>query len=175
MINDKLKFNFKKQVPFYFQNENSDCALTCIRMLASYYGKENILEYTLDKVDARKNSLSVSDIMYILRATGITPRPVGLDMDEFHQLKLPCILHWDMNHFVVLVKRKGDKYIIHDPDKGIRILSLKKISESFTGVGIEVYNDESLSPEQNRIKKNNKKERAIYQYIISSLYSGKKT
>ncbi|HBN1934098.1 TPA: peptidase domain-containing ABC transporter [Escherichia coli] len=174
MINDKLKFNFKKQVPFYFQNENSDCALTCIRMLASYYGKENILEYTLDKADARKNSLSVSDIMYILRATGITPRPVGLDMDEFHQLKLPCILHWDMNHFVVLVKRKRGKYIIHDPDKGIRILSLKKISESFTGVGIEVYNDESLSPEQNRIKKNNKKKRAIYQYIISSLFSGKK-
>ncbi len=171
MIIDKLNFKVKRAFPFYFQNENSDCALTCIRMLACYYGKEGLLENVLDKLSSKKNEWAVSDIVSVLRSLGIMPRAVSLNIDELNCLSLPCILHWNMNHFVVLVKRKRNKYVVHDPDKGIQVLSLQKISESFTGVGIEVYNDGSIFYQQRKDKKRNK---TIYNYILSVFFLGKK-
>ncbi len=171
MIIDKLNFKVKRAFPFYFQNENSDCALTCIRMLACYYGKEGLLENVLDKLSSKKNEWAVSDIVSVLRSLGIMPRAVSLNIDELNSLSLPCILHWNMNHFVILVKRKRNKYVIHDPDKGIQVLSLQKISESFTGVGIEVYNDGSIFYQQRKDKKRNK---TIYDYIVSVFFLGKK-
>ncbi|EPT7717921.1 peptidase domain-containing ABC transporter [Escherichia coli] len=171
MIIDKLNFKVKRAFPFYFQNENSDCALTCIRMLACYYGKEGLLENVLDKLSSKKNEWAVSDIVSVLRSLGIMPRAVSLNIDELNSLSLPCILHWNMNHFVVLVKRKRNKYVIHDPDKGIQVLSLQKISESFTGVGIEVYNDGTIFYQQRKDKKRNK---TICNYIVSVFFLGKK-
>ncbi|EEQ1544488.1 peptidase domain-containing ABC transporter [Escherichia coli] len=170
MIIDKLNFKVKRAFPFYFQNENSDCALTCIRMLACYYGKEGLLENVLDKLSSKKNEWAVSDIVSVLRSLGIMPRAVSLNIDELNCLSLPCILHWNMNHFVVLVKRKRNKYVVHDPDKGIQVLSLQKISESFTGVGIEVYNDGSIFYQLRKDKKRNK---TIYNYILSVFFLGK--
>lgn len=170
MIIDKLNFKVKRAFPFYFQNENSDCALTCIRMLACYYGKEGLLENVLDKLSSKKNEWAVSDIVSVLRSLGIMPRAVSLNIDELNCLSLPCILHWNMNHFVVLVKRKRNKYVVHDPDKGIQVLSLQKISESFTGVGIEVYNDGSIFYQLRKDKKRNK---TIYNYILSVFFRKK--
>jgi ATP-binding cassette subfamily B protein RaxB len=69
---------------------------------------------------------------------GFSARPLRLDMEDLGNLKLPCILHWDLNHFVVLWKVSKAKVIILDPAVGERSLSFKQVSDHFTGVALEL-------------------------------------
>src|SRR5690606_21129177 len=69
---------------------------------------------------------------------GFASRPVRLELDELQQLSTPCILHWDLNHFVVL-KQAGDEHVvIHDPASGVVRMSLTTASRHFTGVALEL-------------------------------------
>lgn len=71
---------------------------------------------------------------------GFSSRALRLDMEELGQLQTPCILHWDLNHFVVLQKliRGGRRAVILDPAVGERRLSLAEVSRHFTGVALEL-------------------------------------
>ncbi|AUI91610.1 hypothetical protein BVV10_18050 [Xanthomonas oryzae pv. oryzae] len=71
----------------------------------------------------------------MLLKIGGTSRPLRLGMENLSQLQLPSILHWDLNHFVVLAKVGKGKVTILDPAIGERILSLDEVSRSFTGIG----------------------------------------
>ncbi len=65
-------------------------------------------------------------------------RAVRLELDELNKLKLPCILHWDMNHFVVLKSINKNTLTIHDPARA-RKVAMDEVSRSFTGVALELY------------------------------------
>jgi ATP-binding cassette subfamily B protein RaxB len=71
-------------------------------------------------------------------ALGFNARPVRLELNELHQLATPCILHWDLNHFVVLQKVNGLKTSILDPALGVRAMTLAEVSRHFTGVALEL-------------------------------------
>ncbi|MCZ8959491.1 cysteine peptidase family C39 domain-containing protein [Escherichia albertii] len=152
MYMSKLSFSIKKNFPFFYQNADRDCALACIKMLASYYKKEHLLNCLIQQAHNKKTFWSVNDILSALRTLGMNPRPVRLELDEINSLSIPSVLHWNMNHFVLLVGKKKNKLIIHDPEKGIRHLSLKELSSSFTGVAVEVYNDKIISEKKHPSK-----------------------
>jgi ATP-binding cassette subfamily B protein RaxB len=69
---------------------------------------------------------------------GFNARPVRLELEELTQLRLPCILHWDLNHFVVLQKIRGHKITLLDPALGVRVMSRAEISQHFTGIALEL-------------------------------------
>jgi ATP-binding cassette subfamily B protein RaxB len=69
---------------------------------------------------------------------GFTARPVRLELNELDQLHTPCILHWDLNHFVVLQKISGNKITLLDPALGIRVMSHAEVSQHFTGIALEL-------------------------------------
>ena len=71
-------------------------------------------------------------------ALGFSSRPLRLDLHELKELKLPCILHWNLNHFVVLSKVHRQAITILDPAVGERKLSLEEVSRHFTGVALEL-------------------------------------
>ncbi len=75
----------------------------------------------------------------IAEQLGLSTRPLSLDLDELNALKLPCILHWEFNHFVVLVSVNGHRSVLHDPARGRRVISLTELSHSFTGVALEAW------------------------------------
>ncbi len=72
------------------------------------------------------------------RALGFSTRPLRLDMDDLGRLTLPCILHWDLNHFVVLARVGRSKATVFDPAFGERTLDFKEFSGHFTGVALEL-------------------------------------
>jgi ATP-binding cassette subfamily B protein RaxB len=76
--------------------------------------------------------------MQIADGLGFATRPLRLELAELQQLRLPCILHWDLNHFVVLGKVSGNTVTIHDPAVGVRRLSLETLSRHFTGIALEL-------------------------------------
>ncbi|UUK76288.1 peptidase domain-containing ABC transporter (plasmid) [Escherichia albertii] len=169
MYISKLNFSIRKKFPLHFQNEDKDCALTCIKMLADYYNKEHLFNDLIKKSNHNKSFWSVNDIVSALRTLGMNPRPVRLELDEINSLSIPSILHWDMNHFVLLVGKKKNKLIIHDPEKGIRYLSLKELNNSFTGIAVEVYNDRIVSEKKRAFKEN----RVVY-YFFMAISLGRK-
>ncbi|HFZ1711583.1 TPA: peptidase domain-containing ABC transporter [Citrobacter sedlakii] len=168
MYTSKLNFSIKKKFPFFYQNADKDCALACIKMLAGYYKKEHLLNSLIQQSNNKKTFWSVNDILSVLRMLGMNPRPVRLELDEINSLSIPSVLHWNMNHFVLLVGNKKNKFIIHDPEKGIRHLSLKELSSSFTGIAVEVYNDEIIS-EKKGIKNND-----VIHYFLMAISIGRK-
>ena len=79
------------------------------------------------------------ELIRIADHMGFATRPLRLELEELSQLRTPCILHWDLNHFVVL-ERVTDKTItIHDPAAGVRTLPIAVASRHFTGVALELY------------------------------------
>src|SRR5690606_23444872 len=79
---------------------------------------------------------------------GFTTRPLRLDMEDLGKLRLPCILHWDLNHFVVLAKVGRSKVTILDPAIGERRLSFADVSDHFTGVALELMPTAEFKPQR---------------------------
>jgi ATP-binding cassette subfamily B protein RaxB len=80
-------------------------------------------------------------------------RPLRLELEELDQLSCPCILHWDLNHYVVLRKVKAGMFgkqqaVIVDPAVGERTLSMEEVSKSFTGVALELTPSERFETRQ---------------------------
>jgi ATP-binding cassette subfamily B protein RaxB len=73
-------------------------------------------------------------------ALNLSGRPLRLELEELALLKTPSILHWNLNHFVVLAKvlPKGKGIVIHDPAMGMRRVSMTEVSRCFTGVALEL-------------------------------------
>jgi ATP-binding cassette subfamily B protein RaxB len=73
---------------------------------------------------------------------------VRLELDELRLLKTPCILHWDLNHFVVLKSVGRHGVVIHDPGMGVRRLPLSEVSKHFSGVALELTPSGNFQPTQ---------------------------
>jgi len=89
---------------------------------------------------------SLSQVMDIARRMGFMCRPLRLDLEHLKELQLPCIPHWDLNHFVVLKCVRKRDVIVFDPLLGKRVLPLAEFSRHFTGVALEPSPGADLRP-----------------------------
>lgn len=108
--------------PFYKQLNAMDCGPTCLRMVAKYYGKRLKATKLRHTAGYGKEGVSLLGISYAAESMGFRTRGVQVGMDELlNDVTLPCILHWNQNHFVVLIPQKArkNKIKIADPAKGI--------------------------------------------------------
>ena len=80
----------------------------------------------------------------------LSTRPLRLKLNELNQLRTPCILHWDMNHFVVLKSVSKTKITILDPSAGQRLMTLQEASDHFTGIALEVWADSDFEKKKIR-------------------------
>ncbi len=96
------------------------------------------------------NGVSLRSLMGFGAALNMTARPVKLDIDRLDQLKLPCILHWDLNHFVVLSRTGRRGVTVFDPALGKRQLSLVELGKHFTGVALELTPTADFKPKDLR-------------------------
>ncbi|WP_443255998.1 peptidase domain-containing ABC transporter [Xenorhabdus sp. IM139775] len=121
------------------QTEVTECGLACLAMIAALHGRETDV-YSMRRVfDVSNNGMSLRQLMTAAGRINMNARAVRLDLDELSGARLPCILHWSFNHFVVLKKITKKGAIIHDPALGRRDISLKELSNKFTGISLEVW------------------------------------
>ncbi|MBD8162482.1 peptidase domain-containing ABC transporter [Erwinia persicina] len=147
----KLNLSFRHKLPVLRQTQAAECGLTCIGMIAGYYGHQIDMVSLRQRFPTSLKGSTLSDVMSIAQNLGMGCRALRLDLDELHKLSMPCVLHWDMNHFVVLKGIAKNKIIIHDPARGVRNVPMDEVSASFTGVALEVF------PAATFEKKNEKK------------------
>lgn len=136
---NRLDFNFRRRVPRIIQAEAAECGLACLAMVCGFHG------FHVDLFNLRKQygislqGATLAHLVDIATALKLKTRALSLDIEEIDQLKTPCILHWDLNHFVVLVTVSATSVVIHDPATGRRVISKTEFSKHFTGVALELW------------------------------------
>jgi ATP-binding cassette subfamily B protein RaxB len=125
------------------QTEATECGLACLAMVADHYGHRTDLATLRRRFPVSLKGMSLDHLVRHASALGLAARPVRLELDDLDQLTCPCILHWNLQHFVVLEKvrrtwRGAIQVVILDPAIGRRTLSLDAVSRSFTGVAMEM-------------------------------------
>lgn len=133
-----LRFS-SSSVPVIQQTALAECGLACLAMIACHYGFKTDLNDLRKRFPTSLKGATLGGLMLAANRLNLASRPLRLEIDEIKDLKRPAILHWDLNHFVVLVAIKGNKTIIHDPARGKRILDNDELSKHFTGVALELY------------------------------------
>lgn len=119
------------------QVENSECALACVAMVADHFGHRAELSQLRAIMGPSSRGSTLSQLMSMARELELNSRPVKAEMEDLPGIRLPCILHWDDSHFVVLKSIKRKSFEIVDPARGLRLLSYADVSDHFTGVAVE--------------------------------------
>ncbi|MBU9814928.1 peptidase domain-containing ABC transporter [Rahnella sp. C60] len=135
----QLDIRLRQRVPLVHQTESSECGLACLAMLCGHYGMNIDLIALRQQFNLSARGTTLSGLTGMAEQLGLSSRPLSLDMEDLGALKLPCILHWEFNHFVVLVSVRRNHVVIHDPARGRRIINMAEVSHSFTGVALEAW------------------------------------
>jgi ATP-binding cassette subfamily B protein RaxB len=122
----------------HLQSEAAECGLACLAMIAGYHGFPSELTELRRRLAVSLKGINLKELVSMADRMGFSARPIRLELDELRMLKTPCILHWDLNHFVVLKKATRDGIVIHDPAAGVRRLAPALVSKHFTGVALEL-------------------------------------
>src|ERR1700744_5415028 len=106
--------------PFYRQPDSVDCGPTCLQMISSYYGKRVSLQLVRERSQLGKEGVNLLGISEAAEKMGFRTQAVKLSYDALcKDVSLPCILHWNRNHFVVLYRLRKAKLYIADPAHGL--------------------------------------------------------
>src|SRR4051812_7875877 len=145
-------FWLRGKLPLIRQSEAAECGLACLAMVASYHNYRIDLNSLRRRHPISLNGVTLRALIRVASSLHLTCRPVRLDLDDLRQLRLPAVLHWDMNHFVVLksVSRKG--IAIHDPAWGERFITLREASSHLTGVALELVPAEGFLRKDERVR-----------------------
>lgn len=128
------------------QSEAAECGLASLAMVADAHGLHIGLPELRRRFPLSLKGAKLSHLIGIAQQLGFSTRPLRLDMDDLGKLKLPSVLHWDLNHFVVLKKVGKSKVVVLDPAIGERKLSPAEVSDHFTGVALELSPTADFTP-----------------------------
>lgn len=134
----RLHFAWGKYLPMIRQSESAECGLACLAMIANYYGHHVDLPTLRQKFALSLKGVRLGQLIEMAQTLGLACRPLRLDLDELERLQTPCILHWDLDHFVVLRKVARRRAWIHDPAFGERRLRMDEMGPHWTGVAVEL-------------------------------------
>lgn len=141
-----LKFSNYNRLSIILQTEVAECGLACLGMVASAYGHKIDLNTLRRQYPTSLRGSTLQNLIQIADKMHFSSRPLRLELEEMNQLQLPAILHWDLNHFVVLKKVNAKNIVIHDPAQGVRKIPMEEVSKHFTGVALELSPSSNFKP-----------------------------
>lgn len=116
--------------PITFQHDSMQCGIACLQMICKHFGREYSLDFLSKLCFATNEGVSLLGIDDAANKLGLKTLCVKASMDELDKISLPAILHWNQKHFVVLYKiKKGRKYYIADPGKGLTAYTNEEMRE----------------------------------------------
>jgi ATP-binding cassette, subfamily B, bacterial CvaB/MchF/RaxB len=136
----------RKRAPLILQTEAAECGLACLAMAAYTLGLQTDLPTLRQRFSISLKGVSMVDLVRMAGQLQLNARPLRAELEHLPQLQLPCILHWDLNHFVLLVAVSRLGVLIHDPAHGVRQLSFAQLSKHFTGVVLELSAGPDFKP-----------------------------
>lgn len=124
-------------MPVVHQVTRTDCGLACLVMILGHHGRAETLAGLRQKVPGSTSEVTLRTLFRGAAEYGLSARAVRARLDQLDRVRLPAILHWDFNHFVVLEAVHKGVCTIVDPARGRLDLTFAEVSERFTGVALE--------------------------------------
>ncbi|MDG2517329.1 peptidase domain-containing ABC transporter [Lysobacter soli] len=140
----------RARLPMVQQAELAECGLACLAMIGQYHGHDIDLAALRRRFPVSIKGATLSQLIDVAMKLGLSSRALRVEIEYLGQLATPCILHWDMNHFVVLHRVERGFVEIHDPAMGVRRLSRQELETSFTGVALELTPTSGFAPVRER-------------------------
>jgi ATP-binding cassette subfamily B protein RaxB len=134
----RLFFGGGRRIPIVLQTEASECGLACLAMIAGYHSLHLTMAELRRRFSLSLKGITASHLVDMAQSLGFQSRPLRLEVSEVQQLQTPCILHWDLDHFVVLKGASPRGFTVLDPAAGERHLSREEFSRHFTGIALEL-------------------------------------
>jgi ATP-binding cassette subfamily B protein RaxB len=136
---DHLRFGVRRSLPLILQTESTECGLACLAMIAQYHGLGADLPSLRRRFPVSLKGATLASLIDVARELKLASRPVTLELRDLARLRLPCLLHWNFTHFVVLKAVGARAACIHDPASGVRKMPFDEVSRAFTGVALELW------------------------------------
>jgi ATP-binding cassette subfamily B protein RaxB len=146
------RLGLRRHLPVILQTEATECGLAALAMVASYLGLDTDLPSLRLRFALSRKGANFESLVRVAAALGLDSRPLKLDMHNLRELQLPCVLHWDMNHFVVLKSVSARRIVIHDPAIGVRTFKPEEFAPHFTGIAMELSPGEGFTPQSARVR-----------------------
>ena len=143
---DALNLFKGRKLPVIMGAEAAECGLACMTMVARWHGHDVDLNGMRQRTGLSISGANLRTLMTMADRLGLATRALKVELEALTKVRTPAILHWDLNHFVVLAKATPKSITIHDPSFGRRTLSLQEASKHFTGVVLELTPADEFEP-----------------------------
>lgn len=140
----------RRALPVIQQNELAECGLACLAMIAAHHGHDLDLASLRRRFPVSPRGATLARLIRTAGALGLDSRPLRAEIEHLAGLRLPCILHWDLNHFVVLKRIAGERVEVHDPAIGAATMSLAEFGRHYTGIALELSPRADFAPMRER-------------------------
>ena len=122
-----------KRYPFRRQHSGSDCGVACLVMIGEYWGKNFSITELRRVANVDRSGASIKGLIIAAEHLGFAPRPVKADLPTLARQKLPAIIHWRGNHYIVVYRVTRKEVLVSDPKIGRRTLSHSEFIKSWNG------------------------------------------
>jgi ATP-binding cassette subfamily B protein RaxB len=126
-MRSRLTFSGWRRTPLVMQTEAAECGLACLAMVAGYYGYRTDLATLRQKYSISLKGTTLAGLTKIAAELNFRSRALRVELAALTHLQLPAILHWDLNHFVVLTQTRRHDAVILDPQRGRRTISIHEL------------------------------------------------
>lgn len=132
------------------QSEVTECGLACLGMIANHWGHDLDLASLRRRFGTSTRGMTLRQVMQTADSLGMAPRPLKQPLEALDKLALPAILHWDLNHYVVIERFvKGRAYVV-DPAGSTSWHDHASLSRHYTGVALEMRPAAGFKPQSER-------------------------
>ncbi len=135
---DELNFGRRRRLPAVVAAEAAECGLACMAMIGRFHGHDVDLNGLRQRFPLSMSGVTLRGLMGLADQLGFAARALKVELKSLGEVRTPAVLHWDLDHFVVLKHIDRRRAVVHDPARGARTLSLEEVSKHFTGVVLEV-------------------------------------
>jgi len=135
-----------RRVPLELQSARNECGLACLAMVVGFYDRHTGLRELRRRYSGYSHGMTLKTISELAQDLGFLCRGVRAEPTDLAGLRVPAILHWNMDHFVVLVQVRRKGCVLHDPALGKVFRSWAEIDDSFTGVALELWPGDAFVP-----------------------------
>lgn len=149
-----LRFFARNRLRTQYQTAAAECGLACLAMILSYHGKKTDLSTLRLNWPMSMKGMTFAQLIDVSDKTGLSARPLSLELAALGELRTPCILHWGMDHFVVLERATSRYAVILDPAIGRKSVPINEVSRKFSGAALELTptSDFSKAPSRSSLQ-----------------------
>lgn len=124
------------KVPVVMQMAALECGAASLCMIFAYYGKWVPLEIMREECGVSRSGSNAKNLLIAARNYGMNANGYRFEVNEIAQIDFPCIIHWNLVHYVVLCGFRRGNAIINDPGKGTISVPMREFDRSFTGIAL---------------------------------------